>query len=227
MAVESMRLIAHRGFAGVYPENTLGAVERAARNADEVAVDVRRCDSGELVVIHDPTVDRVTDGAGAVCCHTLGELRELTVLGGDEPVPTLQEVLEVVPPSVGITLELREVGLAADVLGLAAQAEPQVTVSSGIANELEGCRGIDPSVPRAYRFAGDRETGLGFARETDCSFVHPSVEACDAALVRAAHDAGFCVNAWGVDSVADAERLADLGVDGLVANSDLTPRVEQ
>ena len=54
-----MRLIAHRGFAGVNPENTLQAVEAAAGVADAIEVDVRRCESGDLVVIHDETVDRL------------------------------------------------------------------------------------------------------------------------------------------------------------------------
>ena len=222
-----MRLIAHRGFGGVHPENTLAAVESAVARADAVAVDVRRCDSGELVVVHDPTVDRVTDGSGAVCRHTLAELRALDVLDSGEPVPTLEEVLAAVPPSVGVTLELREVGLAADALALAARADPQVTVSSGIANELEGCRGVDPSVPRAYRFDADPEGGFEFARETDCAFLHPNAAACDESLVRAAHDEGLCVNAWGVDSTPEAERLVKGGVDGLVANSArLLPRIE-
>ncbi|MFB6118924.1 glycerophosphodiester phosphodiesterase [Halosegnis sp.] len=219
-----MRLIADRGFAGLYPENTLAAVEAAVRRADEVAVDVRRCDSGELVTVRDPTLDRVTDGSGAVCRHTLAELRSLSVLGTDERVPTLREVLAAVPPAVGVTLELREVGLAADALRLADRADTQVTVSSGIANELEGCRGVDPSVPRAYRFDGDSETGLGFARETDCSYLHPCVGICDESLVRAAHEAGFCVNAWGVDSAETAARIANYGADGLVADRVLTPR---
>ena len=66
-----MRLIAHRGFAAVHPENTVRAVRAAARVADAVEVDVRRCATGELVVIHDATVDRVTDGTGPVADHSL------------------------------------------------------------------------------------------------------------------------------------------------------------
>jgi len=97
-----MRLIAHRGFADRYPENTLRAVREASRFADEVEVDVRRCDSGELVVVHDCTVDRVTDEEGAVAHHSLAELRALDVLGTGEGVPTLAEVLSAVPPTVWI-----------------------------------------------------------------------------------------------------------------------------
>lgn len=223
-----MRLIAHRGFAGIHPENTLDAVTRAAQVADEVEVDVRRCETGELVVIHDATVDRVTDGEGAVARHSLSELRELDVLGCGECVPTLREVFEAVPPSVGVNVELKEVGLAEDVLGLAAEVDAQITVSSFHANELEGCRGIDPDVPRAYLFADDADHALEFARDLDCCYLHPAAEACTPELVEAAHGEGMCVNVWTVDSREDADRLADLGVDGLIADhAEVLPRVEQ
>ncbi|WP_075936821.1 glycerophosphodiester phosphodiesterase [Halosegnis longus] len=212
-----MRLIAHRGFAATAPENTISAIERASRRADEVTIDVRRCDSGELVAIHDPTVDRVTDGTGAVCRHTLSELQSLTVLG-EEQIPTLDAALQAVPPSVGVTLDLHEIGLAHDALRLADRADVHVTVSSGIAHELEGCRGIAPEVPRAYRFDGDAEVGLEFARETDCAYLNPTVETCDGWLVATAHNEGFCVNAWGVGCQDDAAALESWGVDGVVAD---------
>ncbi len=111
-----MRLIAHRGFAATAPENTIAAVQSAAEYADAVEFDVRRCGSGELVVIHDETVDRVTGGVGAVADSSLEELQSLTVLQSGERVPTLEEMLEVVPPSVEINLEMKELDIAADVL---------------------------------------------------------------------------------------------------------------
>jgi glycerophosphoryl diester phosphodiesterase len=222
-----MRLIAHRGFADRYPENTLRAVREASRFADEVEVDVRRCDSGELVVVHDCTVDRVTDGEGAVAHHSLAELRALDVLGTGEGVPTLAEVLSAVPPTVGVNAELKEVGLADDVLRLAARADAQVTVSSFHANELEGCRGVDEAVPRAYLFEDDPDQALAFARETDCAYLHPAVDAVDERLVNRAHHDGMSVNAWTVADRATAERLCDLGVDGIIANChEALPKIE-
>lgn len=213
-----MRLIAHRGFAGSNPENTLAAVAAAAPLSDEVEVDVRRCDTGELVVVHDPTVDRVTDGSGAVCRHSLDELRTLDVLDTGEGVPTLAEVLDAIPASVGVNAELKEVGLARDVVRLAGETDSQVTVSSFHANELEGCRGADPTVPRAYLFADEWRQGLSFARELDCCFVHPSLDCCELDLVSAAHAAGMSVNVWTVADRAEAKRAVDLGADGVIAD---------
>jgi len=213
-----MRLIAHRGFAGVNPENTLQAVEAAAGVADAIEVDVRRCESGDLVVIHDETVDRVTDGTGPVAGHTLAELRELDVLGTGEGVPTLEAVLEAVPETVGVNVELKERGTAADAMELMASLHPQTVVSSFSSEVLEACRKADPSVPRAFLTSEGGPEPVRTALELECGYVHPAVDACDERLVSEAHHAGMSVNAWTVDDEATAERLAEAGVDGVIAD---------
>lgn len=213
-----MRLIAHRGFASLYPENTLRAVEEAVALADEIEIDVRRCDSGELVVIHDETVDRVTDGTGAVAGHSLSELRDLNVLGTGQGVPTLAEVLATVPPEIGVNVELKEPGLAGDAIRQSRNADPHVTVSSFRTGALEACRDADESVPRAYVFDRDPRQAMDVARDLECSYVHPSADCCDDRLVGDAHAAGTSVNAWTVDSKSDARPLAEIGVDGVIAD---------
>lgn len=213
-----MRLIAHRGFASLYPENTLRAVEEAVALADEIEVDVRRCDSGELVVVHDETVDRVSDGTGAVASHSLAELRDLNVLGTGQGVPTLAEVLSTVPPEIGVNAELKEAGLAEDAIRLSRRADPYVTVSSFLVGALEDCRDVDEAVPRAYVFDGHPRRAMEVARTLDCSFVHPSADCCDDRLVCEAHAAGMSVNVWTVDSRSDARPLAEMGVDGVIAD---------
>lgn len=218
-----MRLIAHRGFAGSYPENTRDAVEKAAATADAIEVDVRRCASGELVVIHDETVDRVTDGEGRVSDLPLVELRQLDVLGTGRGVPTLSEILEAIPDTVGVNVELKEAGTPEDALPLMASLHPQTVVSSFSRAVLEECRTVDPSIPRALVVADD-EDAVETAIELECDYIHPSVEACTERLVTEAHRAGMSVNVWTIDSEAEAERLADLGVDGIIADrADVSP----
>lgn len=222
-----MRLIAHRGFASLYPENTLRAVEEAVALADEIEVDVRRCGSGELVVIHDETVDRVSDGTGAVADHSLAELRDLNVLGTGQGVPTLEAVLATVPPEIGVNVELKEPGLAEDAVRRARRADPQVTVSSFRAGALEDCRDADEAVPRAYLFDREPRRGVEVALDLDCSFVHPGADCCDERLVGDAHAAGMSVNVWTVDSKSDARPLAEMGVDGVIADRwGVLPEVE-
>lgn len=215
-----MRLIAHRGFASLYPENTLRAVEEAVARADAIEIDVRRCGSGELVVIHDATVDRVSDGSGRVADYSLGELRDLDVLGTGRGVPTLAEVFDAVPAAVGINVELKEPDVAADVLAVAREHPNHVIVSSFRPTELAACRAADQAVPRALLVGerADARTAVDQAHELGCSYLHPHLSLCDERLVNESHHAGMSVNAWTVDSKSAAERLGDLGVDGIIAD---------
>jgi len=91
--VAPLRIAAHRGGRAYAPENTLAAFENAiAQGVDSIEFDVQMTKDGELVVIHDTTVDRTTNGTGAVRDFTLAEMRMLDA-GGGQQVPTLDEVL--------------------------------------------------------------------------------------------------------------------------------------
>ena len=210
-----MRLIAHRGFATEHPENTLGAVRLAAERADAVEVDARRCGSGEVVVIHDETVDRTTDGSGRVDEHGREELAALSVYGSEEGVPTLAEVGSALPEWVGLVLELKETGLAADALE-AVSGLDDVVVSSFLPDALAECRDVDADVPLALNAL--ESGGVAEARELDCAAVHPHHGLCSPDYVDRAHDAGLAVNAWTVDDRETARGLAEVGVDGVIAD---------
>jgi glycerophosphoryl diester phosphodiesterase len=213
-----MELFAHRGFAGLHAENTVGAVAAAAQRADAVEVDVRRCGSGELVVVHDETVDRVTDGHGPVADHTAAELAALDVLGSGEGVPTLDDLLAAVPPAVAVNVELKEYGLATDALAAAAEVENEVLVSSFRPAALAACRRTDPDAALALLFHEAPGDKLALARELDCAAVHPR-RALAEAVVEPAHAAGMSVNVWTLTERAEAEAMADLGVDGVIADA--------
>ena len=213
-----MRLIAHRGFASVNPENTLRAVENAAAVADEIEIDVRRCASGELVVIHDSTVDRVTDAHGAVREYTQTDLQSMRVLGTEAGIPTLATVLDSVPDRIGINVELKEHGLAIDALRLINALHPNALVSSFLPDALADCRAADPTVPRAYLTDGSGSEGLETAIELDCAFLHPSVEICTDRLVNEAQRAGIQINAWTIETAEEAASLSSVGVDGVIAD---------
>ena len=113
-----MYVTAHRGFDDYYPENTVGAISRAARTdgVDAVEFDVRRCGSGELVVIHHDHVGTISESSGDVNELSVSELAAVSVEGSGEGVPQLDEVLDVVPPEIGINVELKETRIAEDVL---------------------------------------------------------------------------------------------------------------
>lgn len=214
-----MRCIAHRGFAAEAPENTVAAVG-AADCADLVEVDVRRCGSGELVVVHDETVDRVSDGTGAVADHTLSELRALDVLDTGEGVPTLTEVVAALPPGVGLNAELKEPGLAADALAHLRDVDGEVVVSSFSPRVLAAVADHDPSVATAYLTADRRPDPVATARDLGCTHLHPSAALCLLTrVVPRAHDAGLVVNAWTVERPVVARLLRYRGVDGCIADA--------
>lgn len=213
-----MRLIAHRGFASTAPENTVRAVEAAAGVADEIEVDVRRCASGELIVIHDETVDRITDGSGAVREHAYSDLSALDVLETEEEIPTLTSVLRAIPDEVRANVELKERDTAIDALDAIESVHPNSIVSSFFPDVLENCRIADSTVPRAYITEESGTESVEIAAELECENLHASKEVCTRELVSTAHRAGLDVNAWTVDSRSEADALVGTGIDGVIAD---------
>lgn len=201
-ARDRLEIVAHRGFAGVNPENTLAAVRRAcADGADAVEVDVVPCAEGDVVVFHDPTPARVTDASGPAASRPVWEtpldtLRELSVLGTGEPVPLLSEVIDVVPPDVALTVEFKHPGsdairfgehlpeeavpeqrdvwrpFAERVLEVLGSSEHDVLVSSFCEGALAAVRELAPEVPLAAVCRDSVADGLGIARRHDCEALH-------------------------------------------------------
>jgi len=111
--------IAHRGFAGVYPENTVAAVEAAVRDsrATSIEVDVMPTADGEIVVFHDDDLSRLTNAPPSVAGTNLWELpydriAGYNVLGTTQSVPRLGEVLAAIPPEMTVNIELKNPGSA-------------------------------------------------------------------------------------------------------------------
>ena len=120
---DGVATIAHRGFAGVHPENTLAAMRRATTPgpsggpaaADVVEVDVMPCASGEVVVIHDSELARLAEAPAELGGRKIWEipyddLRRLDVLGSGERVPLLSDVFESIPSDVGVNVEFKNPG---------------------------------------------------------------------------------------------------------------------
>ena len=211
-------LVAHRGFAAVHAENTVPAAGRAARVADGVEVDVRRA-ADDLVVVHDATVDRVTDTTGRVETFSAGELAGLEVFDSGTGIPRLAEVIEALPDSVTLHLELKQRGLAADALNVAGEHAGRVVVSAFDDAVLRETRRADPATHRAALFAPDADPAAAVetARDLGCVALHPH-HSWAGDVVDTAHEAGLAVNAWTIERAATAERLREAGVDGLIAD---------
>jgi glycerophosphoryl diester phosphodiesterase len=215
-----MRLIAHRGFADRYPENTLVAIENAVDDADMIELDVRRCGSGELVVFHDEVVDRHTDGSGRVDDLPLSRLEDLDALGTGTGIPSLTEATDAIPPDTGINLELKERGIANEAVAAASTVDNEVIVSSFDGDALDDLNTDDPTVELAYLFGLNTDEDFESALALDCAYIHVHWGhwlVTDA--VERAHDAGMKVNVWTIDTAIGIGLLKRAGVDGVIADS--------
>ncbi|MFC6872900.1 glycerophosphodiester phosphodiesterase [Halobellus marinus] len=217
-----MRVIAHRGCLAQYPENTRYAFRESARVVDMIETDVRRCGSGELVVFHDETLDRVTDRTGAVESLSLAELREVSILDSGESIPRLVELFETVPPTVGLNLELKGRDLARDTIAIADQYDHDVIISSFRPEDL-AVAGDTDATALAYLFAADDTADFDVADALDtavdlgCEYAHPEVALClETDVVGDAHARSLAVNAWTAETETEVRALRARGVDGIV-----------
>jgi len=228
---DSPALIAHRGFAARNPENTVSAFRDAlAAGADGVELDVRAAADGTPVVCHDATVDRTTDGTGAVTDHAPADLAALSVAGGAAGVPTLAAVLDALPPTT-VYAELKEAGVADAAATRLAASDHDVVVSSFDAEALATPR--KRGLATALLAASDGSEAVARAADLGCAMVHLHASVCAAEVVGAAHERGLRVAAWtlappgtaGDDwTVTDPgvhDHLRAVGVDALVADAPL------
>lgn len=226
------RHIAHRGGGTAAPENTLGAIDLAARRGFRaVEFDVRLAADGVPVVIHDETLERTTGRPGRVADHTAQQLAQLAAVRGHDSsawpgqaIPELGLLLLVVAArGLCANLELkggeetpdRLVAAVATRLAELAWALPaeRLLVSAFEPQLLAAARHHLPGIRRALlcEALGTRE--LGIASALECVAINPAVEACTATGVAAAHAAGLAVCAWTVTRPDQDQALFALGVD--------------
>ncbi|MCB8965427.1 MAG: glycerophosphodiester phosphodiesterase [Ardenticatenaceae bacterium] len=217
-------IIGHRGASATAPENTLAAFAQAvALGADGVELDVQLSADGWPVVCHDFRVDRVTNGTGLVTQMTVAQLHALDA-GQGEYIPTLDEVFELLGPDMLINVELkswdwRDKGLETAVADRiqSHNRDRQVLVSS-----------FNPLALRRARRHLTQSTPLGILRAqgwlqysylfSSSAADHPHHAMVNEAYMAWAKQRGYRVHVWTVDEPAEAQRLAALGVHGIITN---------
>lgn len=240
--------IAHRGGAALVPENTLeGFREAVGLGEVTLELDVRTCADGEVVVIHDPTVDRTTDGTGAVSQKGRADLDRLDAgyrfPSDDAPdhpwrgrgvrVPTLEAVYRQ-HPDRPVVIELKdERPGAAEALWRAVEAagaQDRTLVATNAAAPIRRFRrasgGTVPTAASVGEFAVFWLLSfLHLHRVHDPPFqalqppeVYRGIRVVTPRLVRRAHEAGLRVDVWTVDDGADMRRLLGWGVDGIMTD---------
>lgn len=218
------KILAHRGASAHAPENTMAAFQLAYdQGADGIELDVMLTKEGQVVVIHDDTVDRTTDGSGKVRDMTLEHLQSLDA-GDGQRIPTLGEVLERFGGRFLINIELKNYismldALPLKVLDLLKTQHVDASVLLSSFNPF--------NLLRIHRRLPQVEVGLitqpkmaerWIWRLFPHDALHPHFSDVDQQLVSSLHADHRKINVWTPDDPAEIRRLALLGVDGIITN---------
>jgi len=212
--------IGHRGAKGHEPENTLLSIEKALElGAEWVEVDVYFVD-GQLIVIHDDTLGRTTNGSGPLGDKDIAYLRSLDA-GKGQKIPLLDEVFDALKGKAGLNIELKGHDLVAPIDRCIKEQVRQgwryedILVSSFNHRHLLHLKNLNPLLRIGALISGVPVDASEFARRLDCYSINSDLEYIDKVLVDDAHRLGLKVFVYTVNAPEDIKRMADIGVDGV------------
>ena len=233
-----MQIIGHRGAMGYKPENTISSFEEAlSLGVDGIELDVWKCRSGELVVFHDETLDKLTNGSGSIYDKTLSELKKLevkhpapekgeTIPHENITIPTLDEVLDVVDKTAFVNVELKGPNTARLVYGTI----EKYVLENGWPYDGFLVSSFDHPELRKFQKASRGTINVGYlfsaipllyaklAERAGAHAIHPEWDTLNKRLVSDAHKRRIKVNVWTVNTEEQARKMVKLGVDGLFTN---------
>jgi glycerophosphoryl diester phosphodiesterase len=231
-------VIAHRGDSAHRPENTLASFASALEvGATLVELDVQLTADGEVIVIHDATLDRTTSGRGDVRGMSLAEVREVSAgfperfgeVWAGERVPTLAEVLGLVRGRARVMIEIKtesvtdaaEDGIAARTVGIVRRLElaDRVAIISFDQRALRQLRVLAPEITRGHLFGRTTpQEVLAQAADAGCSLVMPHKSQLSDELAASVRARGLTLATWVVDEPNELKRLARFGLYGVGSN---------
>ncbi|NQD64359.1 glycerophosphodiester phosphodiesterase [Bacillus haikouensis] len=229
--------VAHRGAAGYAPENTIAGFDLAVdMKADYIEIDVQRSKDGELVVIHDTTVDRTTDGTGKVGNLTLQQLQQLDAGSwkeesfAGETIPAFEEILDRYHGKVGILIELKAPELYPGIEEQVAEAlkernldQPQnekIIIQSFNFQSMKKTDQLLPKVPVGVLTSNRTHTTAEALKEfsTYAEWFNPSYGIVTEEVVDQVHAQGMQIGSWTVRSQEAADFLFDMNVDAIITD---------
>ena len=240
-----IRNMAHRGGSRLAPEDTLAAFENAARlGVDVLEMDVHSTADGEIVVLHDDTVDRTTEGSGPVTSFTLDDLQALDAAYHFSPdggatfpwrgtgvvVPTLDDVLAAFPDAhMSIEIKQQEPSIVDGVLDLldAHHARERVVIASFLDPVMADLRARAPDLLTTYTLGEMFQWSL-LTEADDAAYVPPApvvqapVDTLTDEMIALAQRHGVAVQVWTVNDRAEMDRLIGLNVDGILTDDPAT-----
>lgn len=229
MTTPAFIVIAHRGASSYAPENTFAAFDLALQmEVRQIELDVDLTSDNHIVVIHDDTVDRTTNGSGPVTSHTLAALRGLdagswfgTVFAG-ERIPTFDEVLVRYKGRVHIHTEIKghSPSLSQRTADLVRKhgLEAQVTMTSFQDVRLAEMRAYAPELPVGWLVQEVDDRTIAQAHNLGVTQLCPRASELTPEVVQRLHREGFVVRAWGVTTEELMRQVVRAGADGMTVN---------
>jgi glycerophosphoryl diester phosphodiesterase len=228
-------VIAHRGFSGAAPENTIAAFKKAIDlGVDMIELDVHLSKDGQVVVIHDDTLNRTTNGKGKVISYTLNELKQLDAgswFGSQffgEKIPTLREVLELTRGQMVLTIELKKGELAQYTMMDLADRSLQEVEKAGMLNQIifasfdplaiDRIRGKNPKVPLALIYNRSWTFPQEVTGGRPISILSCSGKVLTKTNISNAHQQGMKVMAWTINTEEHMQHFLNMGVDGIITD---------
>lgn len=218
-------VIGHRGAMGHEIENTLASVQKALdMGVDMIEIDVFQIKSGETVVFHDDTVDRLTNGEGEIEAYILTDMQEL-VLDGGHKIPLLEDVLNLIDNQVGLNIELKGAGTSDQVNFITKSfienkgwSPDNIVISSFDWDELREMRKLNKDIKIAVLTAEDPLEAIMVAKELNAVAINPRYTTLTAENVQKMQEEGLKVYTWTVNEPKDIQQMKDFGVDGIITD---------
>ena len=230
-----MKIFAHRGASGYAPENTLTAIKKAIEmKADGIEIDIQLTKDGKIVVIHDWKVDRTTTGRGFVYELDFGYIRSLDAgqwytkdfIG--EVVPTLEEVLDILPNDMMLNIEIKDTARKhsnieekmLEVLKKYPEKFDNIIVSSFHHDKIRRLQELEPKLKLALLTDSEFieiEKYLSTNGLNSYSY-HPEINLISKKDVDILHKKGIKIFVWKVNKEEDLDYLLSMEIDGVITN---------
>jgi len=223
--MEKILKIGHRGAKGYEPENTLVSFEKAVQmGADGIELDVHLSIDGHLIVIHDETIDRTSNGKGVVNQLTLDELKSFTI-NEKYTIPTLEEVLDLVDQRCFVNIELKNQDTAEKVVQLIEHSisdkkwnYTNFLVSSFDWNALQQVRFLNENIRIGVLTETDLDLAISFARFLKAEALHPDFQLLTNEYTAKIQEKGILVFPWTVNENNAIQKIKSFKVDGIITD---------
>lgn len=217
--------IAHRGASGYIVENTLESIQKAIDlGVDGIELDVHVCASGEVVVFHDFTLDRLTNVLGPVASFSLTELKGFKIREKFS-IPTLQEVLDLTFNRCWLNIELKGENTALPTFQLLEDFcanknynKTNFLISSFQLKELEDFSKLTTEYSLAVLTQASLDQAINIASEIGAKAIHPHYSLLTLESCLKAKKMGFKINTWTVNETADIEHVKRFPIDGIISD---------